>query len=412
VFVSYDFTLQYCEVNLLAMITPVQKEASSAPSIPKKKSAFREWFDSVLFAVIAATLIRWLFFEAFVIPSSSMEHTLLVGEYLFVSKLHYGTRTPVTPLQVPLTHQKIWGTEIPSYLDWISLPQFRLPGFSDVKRGDVVVFNLPVEHPNLYKNYDAVLPNLQPYPVDLRTNYIKRCVAEAGDRFEIKNAQVYVNGVKSQNPEEMQNEYFLAIKTAINETNIFRKNGITEFSPYTETYNDTLSTNDESGYIVKTTAETALNLKTYDFVKHIDQIALPQDVRESYLYPNSDLLNWNKDNYGPMLIPKKGMTVKLTPENSVLYGEIIQNYEGNDRVLLKDGKIFLRDKQLDGYTFKQDYYFMMGDNRHNSADSRYWGFVPKDHIVGKAVFVWMSIDPDPIGFLNKIRWNRLFRIIK
>ncbi|GLU52419.1 hypothetical protein Dfri01_18800 [Dyadobacter frigoris] len=394
------------------MISTVQKDTLNSPKIPKKKSAIREWFDSVLFAVIAATLIRWFFFEAFVIPSSSMEHTLLVGDYLFVSKLHYGTRTPVTPLQMPLTHQKIWGTEIPSYLDWISLPQFRLPGFSEVKKGDVVVFNLPVEHPDLYKNYDAVLPNLKPYPIDLRTNYIKRCVAGAGDRFEIRNAQVYVNGLKSENPPEMQNEYFMAVTTAINETNIFKKNGITEFSSYTETHDDTLTNNDESGYIVKTTAGTALKLKGYDFVKHIDMMVLAKGIRESNVYPNSDLLDWNKDNYGPIIIPKKGLTVKLTPENSAFYAEVIRNYEGNHNVVLKDGKIFQQEKELDGYTFKQDYYFMMGDNRHNSADSRYWGLVPKDHIVGKAVFVWMSIDPDPESFISKIRWKRLFSIIR
>ncbi|TKT90187.1 signal peptidase I [Dyadobacter frigoris] len=394
------------------MISTVQKDTLNSPKIPKKKSAIREWFDSVLFAVIAATLIRWFFFEAFVIPSSSMEHTLLVGDYLFVSKLHYGTRTPVTPLQMPLTHQKIWGTEIPSYLDWISLPQFRLPGFSEVKKGDVVVFNLPVEHPDLYKNYDAVLPNLKPYPIDLRTNYIKRCVAGAGDRFEIRNAQVYVNGLKSENPPEMQNEYFMAVTTAINETNIFKKNGITEFSSYTETHDDTLTNNDESGYIVKTTAGTALKLKGYDFVKHIDMMVLAKGIRESNVYPNSDLLDWNKDNYGPIIIPKKGLTVKLTPENSAFYAEVIRNYEGNHNVVFKDGKIFQQEKELDGYTFKQDYYFMMGDNRHNSADSRYWGLVPKDHIVGKAVFVWMSIDPDPESFISKIRWKRLFSIIR
>lgn len=394
------------------MITSIKREIVSLHQNPKKKSATREWFDSVLFAVIAATLIRWFFFEAFVIPSSSMEHTLLVGDYLFVSKLHYGTRTPVTPLQMPLTHQKIWNTEISSFLDWIALPQFRLPGFSNVKRGDVVVFNLPVEHPNLYKNYEAVLPNLKPYPMDLRTNYIKRCVAEAGDRFEIKNSQVFINGARSPNPPDMQNEYFMAVKTAINEINIFKKNGISEFSPYTETHDDTLTANDETGYIIKTTAETAIILKRYDFVKHIGMMVLPKSIRETNVFPNSHLFSWNKDNYGPLVIPEKGMTIKLTPENSALYGEIIQNYEGNNNVVLKDGRIYQQGKQLDGYTFRQDYYFMMGDSRHNSADSRYWGFVPKDHIVGKAVFVWMSIDPDPAGFISKIRWNRLFSIIK
>lgn len=393
------------------MITSVEKDKK--PLIEKKeKSKVRDWFDSVLFAVIAATLIRWFFFEAFVIPSSSMENTLLVGEYLFVSKLHYGTRTPVTPLQMPLTHQKIWGTEIPSFLDWIQLPQFRLPGFSDVKRGDVVVFNLPVEHPDLYKNYEAVLPNLKPYPVDLRTNYIKRCVAQPGDKMELRGGQVYINGEKSAEPTGLQNEYFIAVTTSVNETNVFRKNGITEFSSYIETYGDTLSANDEQGYVVKATTDMVSRLGHLDFVKHIDKIVSPKGLKERYLFPDNSLESWNKDNYGPILIPQKGKKIELTPQHIALFGEVIKNYEGNENITIKNGQLLEKGKVLSAYVFKQDYYFMMGDNRHNSADSRYWGFVPKDHIVGKAVFVWMSIDPDPVDLLQKIRWSRLFSVIK
>ena len=394
------------------MITSVnqEKRPDSYPK-KKKKSAIRDWLDSVFFAVIAATLIRWLFFEAFVIPSSSMENTLLVGEYLFVSKLHYGTRTPITPLQVPLTHQTIWGTEIPSYLDWISLPEFRLPGFSDVKRGDVVVFNIPSENEGVYQKYSTVLPNLKPHPIDLRTNYIKRCVAKAGDKLEVRGGQVYVNGLPSDNPDGLQSDYFVSSGTAINEVNVFRKNGITEYSPYTETFNDILASNDETGYIVKTTAQAAKKLKSYDFIKRVQLSVLPKGIKETYLYPNSDLFDWNKDNYGPVVIPEKGLTIQLTAENIALYGEIIQYFEGNKDVTIKDGLVVQGKNPITKYTFKQDYYFMMGDNRHNSADSRYWGFVPKDHIVGKAVFVWMSIDPDPLSFFNKIRWNRLFRVI-
>jgi len=395
------------------MITPLKEEVRPGLSgQKKKKSALRDWFDSVLFAVMAATLIRWLFFEAFVIPSSSMENTLLVGEYLFVSKLHYGTRTPITPLQVPLTHQTIWGTEIPSFSELITLPTFRLPGFSDVKRGDVVVFNIPSENLGVYQKYSNVLPNLKPHPIDLRTNYIKRCVAQAGDRLELKAGQVYVNGVATENPKGLQSDYFVSSPTAINEVNIFRKNGITEYSPYTETFDDTLSSNDESGYIVKTTAQTAEKLKSYDFIKRVQLSVLPKGMKENYLYPNSAIFDWNKDNYGPFVVPKKGMTIQLTPANIALFGELIQYFEGNDNVEIRDGKIMKAGAQIREYIFRQDYYFMMGDNRHNSADSRYWGFVPKDHIVGKAVFVWMSIDPDPLRFIDKIRWKRLFSVIK
>ncbi|MCE7039542.1 signal peptidase I [Dyadobacter sp. CY312] len=377
----------------------------------KKKSAIREWLDSVVFAVVAATLIRWLFFSAFVIPSSSMENSLLVGDYLFVSRLHYGTTTPVTPLQVPLTHQTIWGTKIPSYLEWIKLPQFRLPGFTDVKRGDVVVFNLPVEHPDLYQKFSSVLPDLHPHPVDLRTNYIKRCVGQPGDNLQIKNGQVYVNGQAEENPARMQGEYFVSTGTAVNELNVFKKNAVTEYAQFTETFNDSIPGNDEFGYIVKTTSAIAEKLKAFDFVKRIEPVLMPANLKEPYLFPASESLSWNKDQYGPLLVPKKDQTIQITAQNAAIYADVIKSYEGNENVLFKDGLITMEGKMLSEYTFKQDYYFMMGDNRHNSADSRYWGFVPKDHIVGKAIFVWMSIDPDPMGFLTKIRWDRIFRVI-
>ena len=375
----------------------INKEMTAqSVSQKKNKSAIREWFDSVLFAVIAATLIRWLFFEAFTIPTPSMENSLLVGDFLFVSKLHYGTRTPKTPLQVPLTHQTIWGTNIPSYTDAIQLPQYRLPGFSEVKRGDVVVFNYP--------------PELQ-HPVDLKTNYIKRCVGLPGDKLEVRDLQVFTNGIAMENPPRMENEYFVATTTAVNEEKVFKENGISEYHSYTESFNDTLPANDQQGYLVFTTVEIAAKLKTFDFVKNITLVKSLKEISEPMLYPNSTLFKWNRDNYGPVTVPKEGMTVSLTPENVAMYGTVIKSYEGNDDVIVDEKSVTIGGKAITSYTFKQDYYFMMGDNRHNSADSRYWGFVPMDHIVGKAVFVWMSIDPDPTSFFNKIRWNRLFRVI-
>lgn len=375
----------------------VNKElTSSSVESKKKKSPAREWFDSILFAVIAATLIRWLFFEAFTIPTPSMENSLLVGDFLFVSKLHYGTRTPKTPLQVPLTHQTIWGTNIPSYTDAVQLPQYRLPGFSEVKRGDVVVFNYP--------------PELQ-HPVDLKTNYIKRCVGIPGDKVEVRDLQVYANGQAMENPVRMENEYFVATTTTVNEDKVFKENGVSEYNSYTESYNDTIPGNDQMGYLVFTTVEIAAKLKTYDFVKSITLVKSSKDISEPMLYPNSPLFKWNRDNYGPITVPKEGMTVQLTPENIATYGPVIKNYEENEDVVIDEKSVKVGGKAITSYTFKQDYYFMMGDNRHNSADSRYWGFVPKDHIVGKAVFVWMSIDPNPTSFFNKIRWSRLFRVI-
>ncbi|MDR6806182.1 signal peptidase I [Dyadobacter sp. BE34] len=375
----------------------VNKElTSSSVESKKKKSPAREWFDSILFAVVAATLIRWLFFEAFTIPTPSMENSLLVGDFLFVSKLHYGTRTPKTPLQVPLTHQTIWGTNIPSYTSLIQLPQYRLPGFSEVKRGDVVVFNYP--------------PELQ-HPVDLKTNYIKRCVGIPGDKVEVRDLQVYANGQAMENPPRMENEYFVATTTAVNEEKVFRDNGISEFNSFTDGENDTIKGNEQMGYLVFTTTEIAAKLKTYDFVKSITLVKTDNGITEPMLYPNSSLFKWNRDNYGPITVPKEGMTVQLTPENVAMYGPVIKNYEDNEDVVVEEKSVKIGGKAITSYTFKQDYYFMMGDNRHNSADSRYWGFVPMDHIVGKAVFVWMSIDPNPTSFFNKIRWSRIFRVI-
>lgn len=367
----------------------------------KQKSATREWFDSVLFAVVAATLIRWLLLEAYTIPTSSMEKTLLVNDFLFVSKLHYGTRTPKTILQLPLTHQKIWFTEIPSYLDWIQLPNFRLPGFTSVKNGDVVVFNYPAcpERPDDFGGYNK-------YPVDLRTNYIKRCIGIGGDVLEVREGQVYVNNKKFDNPARMQMEYAIETNTAINEK-VFQKFEITEFE-------QDFRATDKTIYYVKATEEAVKGLKSLDFVKQITPMLFSKaDTTDARFgtFPYSELFKWNRDNFGPITVPKKGMTITLDAKNLALYKGVITTFDGNENAKFENGKIILDGKEITSYTFKQDYYFMMGDNRHGSDDSRFWGFVPADHIVGKAVFIWMSIDRNG-SLLNKIRWNRLFRIIE
>lgn len=369
---------------------PVTTEGTKKP-----KSKFREWIDSVVFAVVAATLIRWLFLEAFTIPTPSMEGSLLVGDFLFVSKLHYGTRTPRTPLQVPLTHQKIWGTEIPSFSSLVQLPTFRLPGFSSVKNGDVVVFNYPPE---------------EQYPVDLKTNYIKRCIGIGGDVVEVRAGQTYVNGKATDNPPRMQNEYFLQTANSLNEK-FFQKYDVTDAQEFVDNNNDTIPANDVSGYLVKISSATAEEFKKLDFIKAVKEMKMTKgDKMMGGTYPYSAAFDWNVDNYGPITIPKENMTVTLDSNNVAIYGPVIQKYENNKNVSLENGKVSIDGKAISKYTFKQNYYFMMGDNRHNSADSRFWGFVPEDHVVGKAVFVWMSIDPNA-SLLNKIRWKRLFRII-
>ena len=374
----------------------------------KQKSAFREWLDSVAFAVVAATLIRFFVFEAYTIPTPSMESSLMVGDFLFVSKLHYGVRTPKTPLQLPLTHQKIWFTNIPSYLRWLDLPIYRLPGFSSVKQGDAVVFNVP----NFEEDGDA--------PVDLRTFYVKRCVATPGDVLEVRDQQVIVNGKAMENPVRMQHPIFMKTKENLEE-NFFEEYGIRNAPDASYDSADWLplaepdSQNVLWGYKMNTSKAMMEEIQALPFKKSFDTNLFkdPKGVTFIDIFPHdTTLYKWNRDFYGPLKVPAKGLTVPMTPGNVALYSEAIQKYEGNKNVVVTGYQISIDGKAITSYTFKQDYYFMMGDNRHNSADSRFWGFVPSDHIVGKAFFVWMSIDPNKSLFSwNKIRWNRLFRFV-
>ena len=385
------------------------KETKETPK--KQKSAFREWLDSVAFAVVAATLIRFFVFEAYTIPTPSMEGSLMVGDFLFVSKLHYGVRTPKTPLQLPLTHQKIWFTNIPSYLRWLDLPIYRLPGFSSVKQGDAVVFNVP----NFEEDGDA--------PVDLRTFYVKRCVATPGDVLEVRDQQVIVNGNAMENPVRMQHPIFMKTKENLEEK-FFEAYGIRNSPDASYDSADWLplaepdSQNVLWGYKMNTSKAMMEEIQALPFNKTFDTNLFkdPKGVTFIDIFPHdTTLYKWNRDFYGPLKVPAKGLTVPMTPGNVALYSEAIQKYEGNKNVVMNGYQISIDGKAITSYTFKQDYYFMMGDNRHNSADSRFWGFVPSDHIVGKAFFVWMSIDANKSLFSWKfwevIRWNRLFRFV-
>jgi signal peptidase I len=373
---------------------------------PKQKSPFREWLDSVVFAVVAATLIRFFLFEAYTIPTPSMESSLMVGDFLFVSKMHYGVRTPKTPLQLPLTHQKIWFTNLPSYLSWLQLPTYRLPGFSSVKQGDAVVFNVP----NFEEDGDA--------PLDLRTFYVKRCVATPGDVLEVRDQQVFVNNKAMENPEKMQHPVFMKTKENLDDA-FFAEYGIRNDPNASYDSADWLpladSTNQLAGYKLNTSKKHIDEIKSLPWAKSFDLDAFkdPKGVTFIDMFPHDTVdFKWNRDFYGPLKVPAKGWTVQLDRKNVKLYQEAIIKYEGNSDIVLAGDKLLKNGQAMASYTFKQDYYFMMGDNRHNSADSRFWGFVPADHIVGKAVFVWMSIDPNkPLFSLNKIRWNRIFRFV-
>ena len=366
------------------------------------KSPVKEWTEAIAFAVIAATLIRWTIMEAYTIPTPSMENSLLVGDFLFVSKFHYGTRTPATPLQVPLTHQKIWFTESPSYVEWIKLPQFRLPGLTSVKRGDVVVFNVPRDEENNFMIYDTT--KWKYFPVDLKTNYIKRCVAIAGDTFEIRDKVLYTNGLAQDQPPQSRYQYRVIASDEINERNFEKM----ELDPDDLTYQ---GRNDlgQAEYVMHLTQENKEKIKSFPFIVSVNDISASKEFG-TQLFPFKDSLNWTADNYGPLVIPAKGMKIAINDSTLAFYGMAIKDYEYNGNVTISAGKLLIDGAEVKEYTFKQDYYFMMGDNRNNSLDSRYWGFVPEDHIVGKGFFIWLSLDQYGT-WLNKIRWSRFLKPI-
>lgn len=370
------------------MALKIKTSKKSEKKTKKKKSALREWIDAIVFAVIAATIIRWALVSAYTIPTASMESTQLVGDFLFVSKISYGPRTPKTLLRLPLTDNKIWGTNVPSYLDWIQLPMLRLPGFNVVENNDVVVFNYPDEEA----------------PVDMKTHYIKRCLAIAGDTFQVKAGDVFINGQKAQTPPEMQFGYRLESSVPFTRR-VMERNDLTSY------FNEFRPGTSGNVYEVFTTQEKAAALEKLDIVKKIEKDISPEGQRHPEIFPKHPDFEWNEDFFGPLVIPQKGMTIPINSQNLALYGIAIQRYEHNEDVRIEGSKLYIEDKEIKEYTFKQDYYFMIGDNRHNSLDSRYWGYVPADHIVGQAWFTWLSLDYQK-SFFKRVRWNRIFKSIR
>ncbi|MCX6306940.1 MAG: signal peptidase I [Bacteroidetes bacterium] len=402
--------------------SPKEQYYDPSKQPPVHKGAVREWVDAIIFAVIAASIIRIFLIEAYTIPTSSMEKTLLVGDYLFVSKLSFGPKVPNTPLAFPFVHHTLPLTEsTKSYLEWIKLPYYRFPGMAAIKNMDVVVFNYPdgdtlssklqsnVDYYQMVRMYgrDAVWNNKQYFgdiiarPVDKRENFIKRCIGIAGDSIRIIDRVVYINGKPEQNPGLRQFRYLVKTNgSPINQKN-FEKLDITE----------TVSTDNNGTYELTLSEEAISKLKQYDNVVSIEPMVIPKDTRDPNIFPYDSIYPWNVDNFGPVWIPKKGVTIPLTMQNICFYKRIIGVFEGN-KLQVTDGKIFINGKESSSYTFKMNYYWMMGDNRHNSMDSRYWGFVPEDHVVGKAVFVWLSLDSNKSIFDGKIRWSKLLRIVK
>ncbi|MEQ9229811.1 MAG: signal peptidase I [Cyclobacteriaceae bacterium] len=366
-----------------------------ATDIPKEKKALpQEWMEAIVFAVFAATFIRWIFMEAYVIPTSSMESNLLVGDFLFVSKAEYGPRTPKTVLQIPLTHAKIWGTDKPSYSRLIELPHLRLPSFGTVERNDVVVFNYP------FNDHYNARPDGDFHPMDLKTHYVKRCVAIPGDVLEIKASQVYINGEIGENPEILQHNYRIVSKQTLPERFFVdhkirepqKLNGNTYYAPLSE--------------------QQVEKLKGFDFITDVVKDERVEGQAEQGIFPKKvGFFDWNRDFFGPLEIPYRGMEITVDSVNLAKYGYAIEYYEGLDNVEVKADELVINGESVDTYVMTRDYYFMMGDNRHRSDDSRYWGFVPEDNIVGEASFIWMSYETNETG-LSKIRWNRLLKAIE
>ncbi len=358
----------------------------------RRKSKTREWIDALIFAVVAATIIRTFLIEAFTIPTPSMEKTLLVGDFLFVSKISYGARTPMTPLSFPFAHQEMPVFGGKAYSEAIKWGYHRLPGFSKIKNNDIVVFNYPG---NIFVHDDDM-----DRPIDKKTHYIKRCVGIPGDTIRIVNGLLYINGKPQSLIEKGQQIYNVVTDGNTFNPKTLEKYNITEFGRVSE-----------NEYQFLTTGETARQLSALPFVKSVNLHVVPPDTPQPYatLFPFDEKHHWNIDNYGPVYLPAEGDVITLTPENISVYKRCIEEFEKN-KLEIRDGKFFINGMQTTTYKFKQGYYWMMGDNRNNSADSRFWGFVPNDHIVGKAVFIWMSWNKDG-NFFNKIRWGRLFSLI-
>jgi signal peptidase I len=386
----------------------------------KPKSRFGkkviEWIDAIIFAVIAASFIRLFFFEAYTIPTSSMEKSLLIGDYLFVSKYNYGPRLPNTPLSFPFVHHTLPLTRsTPSFLTWIQNDYVRKPGLEKIKNDDVVVFNFPegdtvivqqqevsyyqvcreIGRDNVLRNYDITYR-----PADKQENYIKRCVGIPGDSILIVDAQLYVNGKKQNDIDTRQFNYLIVTNgTSINPMILDEM----------EISNADRHEVQPGVYIIPMTVENAKRMKELSNVVDVKRNIRPHGEWAQHIFPHDSTYKWNEDFFGPLYIPKKGATIALSTKNLSLYERVISCYEHNT-LKVEGDKIFINGKIATSYTFKMDYYWMMGDNRHNSADSRFWGFVPEDHIVGKASLVWLSIDQEK-HFPFNIRWNRIMKVV-
>lgn len=413
-----------------------------------------EWIDAIVFALIAVYFINTFFFQNYQIPTSSLEKSLLVGDFLFVSKMSYGPRSPMTPLSFPLAQHTMPVVGGKSYIDKPQWKYKRLKGFGDVKRNDIVVFNFPtgdtvatnMESVDYYvlsaynpNGSEGVKSDKRRYgeivyrPVDRRENYVKRCIGLPGETIELKDDVVYIDGELLPNPKMTQHNYMIQTDGTEISSKLFSELGINKDDYSSDgmagqriqdlTNADSLSmvqlglkiNGDKKGklyYSIPMTDEMVSEMKAKPFVWSIVKETEPKG--SGLYYPLDYQQDWTRDSFGPLWIPKKGATINFDTDTEykvAAYNRCIKNYEGND-FEYRNGKVFINGEETNSYTFTMDYYFMMGDNRHNSADSRVWGFVPEDHVVGKPLLIWLSLEKDKGWFSGKIRWNRLFRSAK
>ena len=416
----------------------------------KPRTAFGEWFSSILFAVVIATLVHTYFIQPYIIPTGSLEKTLLTGDFLFVSKYHYGARVPQTAVSFPMVHDTIPLAGVRSYLKNPQLPYMRLPKLQKIKRNEIVVFSWPADTVRQFFVKEAGVEK----PIDKKSNYVKRCVGLPGDTLQIIDGIIHINGAQTQLPDRAKPLYgYTAYKKSgissralVQEgitdiTRTFRINNITqERFGALRSYIVMVSNNQPNNFTVMTggkglptdvvrqyginaselmetkkslyltLAEAEVLRKTNDFDSLIRNINTQKSYNTQF-FPNDVRYNWNEDNFGPIVLPKAGVTVNLTSANIALYKKIIRDYENKDLVI-KNNQFAIDGKTATSYTFEKDYFWMMGDNRHRSEDSRFWGFVPDDHIVGKPIFIWMSIDGINDGLRNmKVRWERVFTTV-
>ena len=415
------------------------------------KTAFGEWLGSIIFAVILATFVHTYLIQPYIVPTGSLEKSILIGDFLFVSKFHYGARAPQTAVSFPMVHDTIVGTGIRSYLNKPQIPYFRLPGFQNIKRNEIVTFSWPADTVRKFFVREKGVKK----PIDKKSNYVKRCVAIPSDTLEIINGLIHINGKKSIMPYRAKPIYTYSaynskgvsasnlIKLGVSD--IQRKFKIQEINQYKfeqiRPYLLNVIDNSPENFIVitkskgipyeirlnsrismteikDTKTDLFLTNKEADLISKsniLDSLKRTFNEIKSYntsYFPNNIRFDWNEDNFGPIIIPKRNTTVDLTKNNLPIYKKIIREYEKNELTLDLNGTIRINNIETNSYTFKQDYYWMMGDNRYRSEDSRSWGFVPEDHIVGKPVFIWFSIDGINDGFKNwKIRWDRVFTTI-